>query len=94
MKPEGLALVTDASRGIGRATALELARRGFEVIATMRNPSGRWSREDRLSLEDEMRYGYDPMSEGLLAGWRAQSDEDSMAPMIAHFTPEDQSPVA
>ncbi len=38
MTAEGIAVVTGASRGIGRATALELARRGFEVMATMRNP--------------------------------------------------------
>ncbi len=38
MKPEGLALVTGASRGLGRALALELAGRGFEVVATMRDP--------------------------------------------------------
>ena len=31
-----LALVTGASRGIGRATVLELARAGFDVIATCR----------------------------------------------------------
>lgn len=38
MTPEGIAVVTGASRGLGRATALELARRGFEVTATMRRP--------------------------------------------------------
>ncbi|MBM4266963.1 MAG: SDR family NAD(P)-dependent oxidoreductase [Deltaproteobacteria bacterium] len=39
MKPEGVAMVTGASRGIGRAVALELAARGFEVVATMRDPA-------------------------------------------------------
>ena len=38
MKAEGTALVTGASRGIGRAIAIELAGRGFDVVATMRNP--------------------------------------------------------
>jgi NAD(P)-dependent dehydrogenase (short-subunit alcohol dehydrogenase family) len=36
----GVALVTGASRGIGRAVALELARRGYEVVATMRDTAG------------------------------------------------------
>ena len=33
----GLAVVTGASRGIGRAVAIELAARGFDTIATMRD---------------------------------------------------------
>ena len=39
MAIRGPALVTGASRGLGRAIALELARRGFEVVATMRRPA-------------------------------------------------------
>jgi NAD(P)-dependent dehydrogenase (short-subunit alcohol dehydrogenase family) len=38
MQPDGVAVVTGASRGIGRAVALELAARGFETVATMRQP--------------------------------------------------------
>jgi len=38
MQAEGTAVVTGASRGIGRAVALELASRGFDVVATMRKP--------------------------------------------------------
>jgi NAD(P)-dependent dehydrogenase (short-subunit alcohol dehydrogenase family) len=38
MDAEGIAVVTGAGRGIGRGVALELARRGFETVATMRDP--------------------------------------------------------
>lgn len=48
MRPEGTAVVTGASRGIGRAVAIELARKGFDVVATMRSPG------DGLELAGEV----------------------------------------
>ena len=39
MEPTGVAMVTGASRGIGRAIAVDLARAGFDVVAAMRDPA-------------------------------------------------------
>ena len=39
MDASGVAVVTGAGRGIGRGVALELCRRGFDVVATMRDPA-------------------------------------------------------
>ncbi|HVC71777.1 MAG TPA: SDR family NAD(P)-dependent oxidoreductase [Acidimicrobiales bacterium] len=39
MQPQGIAVVTGASRGFGRAIAIEMARAGFDVVATMRDPA-------------------------------------------------------
>jgi len=63
MDAQGIAVVTGAGRGIGRAVAIELARRGFEVVATMRDPAdgaglpaeagnGTKLRVDRLDVND------------------------------------------
>ena len=38
MDTHGSVIVTGASRGIGRALAIEFANRGFDVVATMRDP--------------------------------------------------------
>lgn len=51
MDATGTVVVTGASRGIGRAVALELAGRGFDVLATMRNPDA------GAGLADEVRAG-------------------------------------
>jgi NAD(P)-dependent dehydrogenase (short-subunit alcohol dehydrogenase family) len=48
---KGTAVVTGASRGIGRAVAIELAARGFDVLATMRRP------DDGAGLADEVPMG-------------------------------------
>lgn len=47
--PEKLALVTGASRGIGRAAALEAAQRGYHVVALAR------SQKALESLDDDIR---------------------------------------
>jgi NAD(P)-dependent dehydrogenase (short-subunit alcohol dehydrogenase family) len=38
VEPRGTALVTGASRGLGRGVAVALARRGFDVVAGVRDP--------------------------------------------------------
>ena len=49
MRAEGVALVTGASRGLGRAIALELAAAGFEVVASMRDPAAGKSLPDEAA---------------------------------------------
>jgi NAD(P)-dependent dehydrogenase (short-subunit alcohol dehydrogenase family) len=51
MEAKGTAVVTGASRGIGRAVAIELAARGFDVLATMRTP------DNGAGLADEVPKG-------------------------------------
>ena len=51
MHAEGLAVVTGASRGIGRAVAIELAERGFDTVATMRDPAEGADLIDRMGVE-------------------------------------------
>ncbi len=58
MQVNGSALVTGASRGIGRAVALELSRRGFDTVAAVRDPAavevlaGHGLRVARLDVRD------------------------------------------
>jgi NAD(P)-dependent dehydrogenase (short-subunit alcohol dehydrogenase family) len=44
-------VITGASRGIGLATALELARAGHTVVATLRNPAGSAELRDQAAHE-------------------------------------------
>lgn len=47
-RPDKLALVTGASRGIGRAASLELARRGYHVLALARSVGALESLDDEI----------------------------------------------
>ena len=67
MKAEGIAVVTGASRGIGRAVAVELAARGFDTVATMRDPA---DGADLAPMRVERLDVTDPESINLPAGLR------------------------
>jgi NAD(P)-dependent dehydrogenase (short-subunit alcohol dehydrogenase family) len=49
MDAQGVAVVTGASRGFGRAIAVALARAGFDVVATMRDPAAGAGLTDEVS---------------------------------------------
>jgi len=53
MEIRGSALVTGASRGIGRAVVLELLERGFPVVATMRDPGAGDALRERAGANRE-----------------------------------------
>src|ERR1700712_2003388 len=46
--PQRVAMVTGASRGIGQATAIELARRGAHVVITARTQGGLEETDDAI----------------------------------------------
>ncbi len=75
MKAEGAALVTGAGRGLGRAIALELARRGFTVHAGVRDPGQREvllaaARSEGLRMVAQHLDVTDPASIAIPAGLR------------------------
>ena len=79
---DGVAWVTGASAGIGRATALELARRGFEVVATARRA------EDLDALAGEA----ESLPGRILAAPGDVTDRPGMAALVAAI--EARRPVA
>jgi 3-oxoacyl-[acyl-carrier protein] reductase len=79
-----LALVTGASRGIGRATALELARSGFDVIATAR------SRRELLdTLAEEVRAAGATCVPALFDVSDAEATRAVLDPLLAKLGPPD-----
>lgn len=73
MKPEGVALVTGASRGLGRVVAVQLAVAGFDVVATMRDPSSSPDLSGELEAAAE-EAGTDPGSLGTVTVGRVDVD--------------------
>lgn len=87
MRAAGVALVTGASRGLGRAVALELAERSH---AGRRSVAGRVTSPAADAILDAaapLRGACDPIGEGLLAGWRQAGDEDWMRGLLAGLGP-------
>ena len=68
-----IALVTGANRGLGRETARQLARRGYEVIGTSRNEADGAKAAAELGAEGAIRFHpldvKDAASIRKLAGW-------------------------
>src|SRR5438477_12959881 len=72
MSPRRVAFITGASRGIGRGCALELARRGFDLVLTARTVTGRECLEHsstvRKSLTDPLPGSLDQTANEARAG--------------------------
>ena len=58
-------LITGCSSGLGRATALDFARKGWNVVATMRQPD---SNSDFAGLDNVLVTGLDVEDEGSIQG--------------------------
>jgi 3-oxoacyl-[acyl-carrier protein] reductase len=81
---EIVALVTGASRGIGRAIALELGGRGFTVIGTATSQTGADSISAYLDEGKSLGKGYcaDVSSNESVSGLLAQIEEDFTTPTV------------
>jgi len=92
MQAGGTALVTGASRGLGRATALELARRGFDVVASMRDPAaaGRLEEEGAGRIRVARLDLLDPASIGIPGGLRVLVNN---AGVETEYLPVEHAPI-